>query len=119
MKDSHYSFLHCCELENGYTSGKVLLASFEVQSDFHTQLPRMNYVCKMLMVRFRRIHASKVVECLHRASVISQMHSTPITKTLEGKASQRKQHLLRSSIFLEAAFNNECEEALDMYMDAH
>ena len=57
MKDSHYSFLHCCELENGYTSGKVLLASFEVQSDFHTQLPRMNYVCKMLMVRFRRIHA--------------------------------------------------------------
>jgi hypothetical protein len=47
------------------------------------------------------------------------MHSTPITKTLEGKASQRKQHLLRSIIFLEAAFNNECEEALHMYMDTH
>jgi hypothetical protein len=44
---------------------------------------------------------------------------TPITKTLEGNASQRKQHLLRSSIFLEAAFNNECEEALHMYMDTH
>jgi hypothetical protein len=39
--------------------------------------------------------------------------------TLEGKASQRKQHLPRSNIFLEAAFNNKCQEALHMYMDTH
>ena len=39
--------------------------------------------------------------------------------TLQGKASQRKQHLPRSNIFLEAAFSNECEEALHMYMDTH
>jgi hypothetical protein len=35
--------------------------------------------------------------------------------TLEGKASQRKQHLPRSNIFLEAA----TMDALHMYMDTH